>query len=55
MKSAIRCPECDGEGYVEGCIGRTYGGDYITRLFICDTCNGAGEIEVEDDEEIEEA
>ena len=53
MTKTILCPECEGDGYVDGCIGRTYGGDYITRRFICETCNGAGEIEVDDELEEE--
>ena len=49
MSEKIDCPECFGKGYIE----EDDGGGNIKRFF-CQRCNGRGEIELEEKEEMNE-
>lgn len=49
------CPECGGEGWVEGIVGSYFSeglGNYLPREEVrrCGLCGGTGMVEVEDDE-----
>lgn len=41
------CPDCDGEGefYQDGC---DYSGEHMTSQYICERCDGTGEVEIEE-------
>jgi DnaJ-class molecular chaperone len=47
MVAFIECPECDGRGR----YALTNANDSCARLYVCELCNGAGEIEIEDEDE----
>lgn len=54
MDKEIECPECGGEGrceYEVAVVDWKHGGYLTTEMATCETCDGWGEITVEDCEE----
>lgn len=52
----ITCPECDGLGRAEYEVGRPHAGGFNCGFLedewrTCQTCDGAGDVEVDDEEE----
>ena len=60
MTRLVECPECDGEGYVyrevPGGAWNTYYGTWEPdeKEVECETCNGDGRVEAEDEEDEDE-